>query len=213
MNTPVAAIAPAKLAFPVTQLGATSKPKSATLYNSGIATLTLKENVSGDYAISANTCGTTLLSGANCAVSVTFTPTDINTRAGTLTFTDNATVPTQRVSLTGTGTDVKLAPANLSFGTVKVGQTSSPQTVTVTNISKVNSVTFSSIGLGGTDAGDFVISSNTCPPPSKSLGPGKTCKVGLEFKPTTTGTRNASLLFTDDGGGSPQKAALSGTGN
>ena len=213
MNTPAPAIAPTKLTFPVTQLGATSKPKSATLYNSGIATLTPKENVSGDYAISANTCGATLPSGANCSVSVTFTPTNINTRTGALTFTDNATVPTQKVSLTGIGTEVKLSPTSLNFGTVKVGNTSAPQTVTVTNLSTVNSVTFSSIGLGGTDAGDFLISSNTCPPPTKSLGPGKTCKVGVEFKPTTTGARSAALQFTDDGGGSPQKAALRGTGN
>jgi hypothetical protein len=210
MNTPAAAIAPTKLAFPVTQLGATSKPKSATLYNSGIATLTPKENVTGDYAISANTCGTTLLSGANCSVSVTFTPTDINTRIGALTFTDNATVRTQKVSLKGTGTEVKLSPTSLSFGAVKVGTTSPPQTVTVTNISTINNLNFTTIGLGGTDPGDFLISSNTCP---KSLAPGKNCKVGVEFKPTMTGARNATLLFTDDGGGSPQKVALSGTGN
>jgi len=213
MNTPAPAIAPTRLAFPVTQLGATSKPKSATLYNSGIATLTPKENVTGDYAISANTCGSTLLSGANCSVSVTFAPTDINARIGALTFTDNATVRTQKVSLSGTGTEVKLSPTRLSFGAVKVGTTSPPQTVTVTNISTVNNLTFTSINLGGTDPGDFLISSNTCPPPTKSLGPGMTCKVGVEFKPTTTGVRSATLLFTDDGGGSPQKVGLSGTGD
>jgi hypothetical protein len=213
MNTPVAAISPSRLAFPVTHLGTTSKPKSATLYNSGIATLTPKESVTGDYAISSNGCPTALPSGSNCSVSVAFTPTDINARIGALTFTDNATVPAQKVSLSGTGTEVKLSPTSLNFGAVKVGNTSQPQTVTVTNLSKVNSVTFSSIGLGGADAGDFLISSNTCPPPTKSLGPGKSCKVGVEFKPTTTGTRNATLLFTDDGGGSPQKVGLSGTGN
>jgi len=178
MNTPVAAISPVKLAFPVTDLGVTSKPKSATLYNSGIATLTLKESISGDFAISANTCGTTLLSGANCSVSVTFKPTDINTRTGALTFTDNATVPTQKVSLTGVGTEVKLSPTSLNFGTVKVGNTSAPQTVTVTNLSTVNSVTFSSIALGGTDAGDFLISSNTCPPPNQETGTGKDLQGG-----------------------------------
>jgi hypothetical protein len=212
MNTPVAAISPVKLVFPVTDLGATSKPKSTTLYNSGIATLTPKENVSGDFAVSANTCGTTLVSGANCSVSVTFTPTNINTRVGALTFTDNATVPTQKVALTGVGTEVKLSPASLNFGNQKVGTTSAPQTVTVTNLSTVNSVTFSSIGLAGTDAGDFLISSNTCPAPNKSLGPGKICKVGVEFKPTKTGGRSGALQFTDDGGGSPQNASLSGTG-
>jgi VCBS repeat protein/centrosomal CEP192-like protein len=213
MNTPAAAIAPTRLSFPVTQLAVTSKPKTTTLYNSGIATLTPSAKISGDFAISSNGCTNPVLSGANCSVSATFTPTDIDTRAGALTFTDNATVNTQKVALTGTGTEVKLVPTKLSFGTVKVGQTSSPQTVTVTNISTVNSVTFSSIGLGGTDAGDFLISSNSCPPPSKSLGPGKSCKVGMEFKPTVVGVRNALLAFTDDGGGSPQNVPLSGTGN
>jgi len=213
LNTPAAALSPATLAFPATDIGATSQPKSATLYNSGIATLTPKENASGDFAISANTCGATLLSGGNCSVSVTFKPTNINTRTGAITFTDNASPSPQKVNLIGTGTAVKLAPSSLRFGNQKVGTTSAAQKITVTNLSTVDSVTFSSIGLAGADAGDFLISSNTCPPPSKSLGPGKSCDVGVEFKPTKTGARNAVLQFTDNGGGSPQSAALSGTGD
>ena len=102
--------------------------------------------------------------------------------------------PTQKVGLTGTGTEVKLSPTSLSFGTLKVGNTSQPQTATVTNLSTVNNLTLSSIALGGTDPGDFLISSNTCPPPTKSLGPGQNCKVGVEFKPTATGARDATLV-------------------
>ena len=213
LSTPVAVVAPGKLTYPLTELGASSAVKSVTLFNSGIATLKPKESVNGDFAISSNTCGATLASGSNCSVGVTFTPTSINTRTGTLTFTDNATVSMQRVSLSGVGTEVNLSSTSLSFGSVKVGTTSAAQTITVTNLSNANSLTFTSVAIGGSDAGDFIVSGNTCPLSPTSLGPLATCQIAIEFAPASTGTRSASLILTDNGGGSPQSVALSGSGN
>ena len=64
------------------------------------------------------------------------------------------------------------------------------------------------IAIQGTNAGDFS-KTTTC---GASLGASASCTVSVTFKPTATGTRTASVLFSDDGGASPQAVTLSGTG-
>jgi hypothetical protein len=41
---------------------------------------------------------------------------------------------------------------------------------------------------------------------------GQSCTVSVTFKPTATGSRSASVNITDNGGDSPQKVDLIGTG-
>jgi two-component sensor histidine kinase len=38
------------------------------------------------------------------------------------------------------------------------------------------------------------------------------CTIQVTFKPTATGARRAVLAFSDNGGGTPQKVTLAGTG-
>jgi hypothetical protein len=112
------------------------------------------------------------------------------------------------VALAGTGTAIKLTPSSLTFGTVAVGNSSPPQTITVTNVSGAT-VTFTSIGVAGLNLADFPITSTTCGP---ALAGGASCTLGITFRPTATGTRKATLKLFDDGGGSPQTSMLKGTG-
>src|SRR5207249_2827527 len=51
--------------------------------------------------------------------------------------------------------------------------------------------------------------SNTC---GSSVNAGASCTISVTFKPTATGTRTASVAVTDNASGSPQTAALSGSG-
>ncbi|WP_239123771.1 discoidin domain-containing protein [Rhizocola hellebori] len=74
-----------------------SNPSSTAVAISGIAT-------SGDFA-RTTTCGATLNPGANCSVSVTFTPTASGTRSGQLSIGSNAQGNPHVVNLTGTGFD------------------------------------------------------------------------------------------------------------
>jgi Abnormal spindle-like microcephaly-assoc'd, ASPM-SPD-2-Hydin len=208
-GTPAVTLSATKLSFPKTVIGVTSKPKSVTLSNTGTATLNISSiTASGDFAISNKTCGATVSAGTSCAVSVTFKPTAKGARQGNLTFTDNALTSPQIVALAGTGTTIKLTPSSLTFGTVAVGNSSPPQTITVTNVSAAT-VTFTSIGVAGLNPADFPITSTTCGP---ALAGGASCTLGMTFKPTATGTRKATLKLFDDGGGSPQTLMLKGTG-
>ena len=207
--TPAVTLSAAKLSFPKTIIGVTSKPKSVTLTNTGTAPLNISSiAVSGDFAISSKTCGTTVGAGTSCAVSVTFAPTAKGSRQGNLTFSDNAQGSPHIVALAGTGTAIKLTPSSLNLGTVTVGNSSSPQTITVINVSNAT-VTFTSIGIAGLNPADFLIASSTC---GASLGGGASCTLSVRFKPTATGLRNGTLQVKDDGGGSPQTATLKGTG-
>ena len=208
-GAPTVTLSTAKLSFPKTVIGVTSKSKSVTWTNTGTATLNISSiAASGDFAISNNTCGATVSAGASCAVSVTFTPTAKGSRQGNLTFNDNAPGSPQIVALVGTGTAIKLTPSSLNLGTVTVGNSSSPQTITVTNVSNAT-VTFTSIGVAGLNPADFPITSNTC---GLTLAGGSSCTLGIRFKPIATGIRNGTLQVKDNGGGSPQTAALKGTG-
>ena len=208
-NTPAVALSATNLAFGKRVLGTTSTAKVIKLTNTGTSTLNISSiTINGDFAISAKTCGTTVAAGANCTVSVTFRPTAIGIRNGTLTFNDDAPTNPQTVALTGTGTQISLSPVSLSFGTVAVGTTSAAKSVTVTNVG-TTPVTFSGFSIAGTNPGDYQISANTC---GTSLAAGGSCTVGVVFKPTAVGTRKAILRAADNGGGSPQTASLTGVG-
>jgi hypothetical protein len=206
---PVVTLSVTKLTFPKRVLGTTSPAKLVKLTNTGTGTLNISSiAISGDFAISAKTCGSTVAAGASCTVSVTFTPTAINTRTGTLTFTDDANPATQTVALSGIGTAISLSPTSLNFGTLAVGTTSAAKSITVHNAG-TSTVTFTGFSIAGTNPGDYLISGNTC---GASLAGGGSCTVSLQFKPTAAGTRKGTLRVADNGGGSPQTAALTGVG-
>ncbi|HEX4486251.1 MAG TPA: choice-of-anchor D domain-containing protein, partial [Terriglobales bacterium] len=105
---PKATVSPSSLSFGNQTNHTTSAAKPVTLTNSGTGALTISSvSFSGsnasDFAVSGNTCGSSLAQGASCTISVTFTPSSKNSRSATLKITDNAQSPTQSVPLSGTG--------------------------------------------------------------------------------------------------------------
>jgi Abnormal spindle-like microcephaly-assoc'd, ASPM-SPD-2-Hydin/Beta-propeller repeat len=142
-TAPGVGLAPTTLAFGNQLVNTTSAAKTVTLTNTGNAALTISSiTPSGDFAVSNNPCGASLAAGANCMISVTFTPTVAGARTGTLTITDNAGGSPQMVSLTGTGTspapDFTLSAAPTTV-TVAQGAVSTPVTITVNPTNGFNS--------------------------------------------------------------------------
>jgi hypothetical protein len=126
-----------------------------------------------------------------------------------LQITDNGVNSPQNVSLSGVGTAVSLSVKKLTFGMMAVGTSSAAKDITVTNVGTVSvSFTGTRVNIAGTNPQDFS-QTNTC---GASLGAGQSCTVSVTFKPTATGSRSASVNITDNGGGSPQKVDLFGTG-
>jgi len=101
-----------------------------------------------------------------------------------------------------------LLPASLTFSSQLVGTMSSPQSVTLTAVGS-GDLRVQSGGLAGSNPDDFHVSTANCS--GGSLHPGATCTIGITFAPTAPGTRTAILRVADDGAGSPQQVALTGS--
>jgi hypothetical protein len=83
-----------------------------TLTNTGTATLSGIGMAAGGGFAETNTCGSSLVAGAQCTISVTFAPAIVGPYSGTVAIDDNAGSGTQFVMLSGTGTLPATPPGN-----------------------------------------------------------------------------------------------------
>lgn len=213
-GTPSGSVSPTSLSFAATAVGTTAPAQSVTLTNSGNAALTVSSVAigggnAGDFA-ETNTCGSSIAASATCAVSVTFKPSAIGSRAGTLTLADNdLSNGTLNIALSGTGSGATAvtSPAALAFGLDNVG-TALALPLTLTNNGNA-ALAITSLTIAGTNANEFA-QTNTC---GSSLTAGSTCTVTVTFTPANVGARSASLNLSDNAVGNPSQAiALTGTG-
>ena len=203
---PVASLSTTTLTFPTTTVAATSPAQTITITNTGGAGLTISNvTVTGNFA-QTNNCPTSLVGGASCSVSVTFTPTAPGNLYGTVVITDNAGNSPQTITLSGIGAAapvVSLSSTSLTFTSQALGSTSAPQTITMTNTGTA-ALTITSI----TVTGDFAALS-TC---GTSLAPAASCAINVTFTPTAAGSRTGLLTITDNAASSPQVVNLGGGG-
>ena len=97
-----------KLGKVVFGLGASSKPKKVTISNKSKTTpVTFSSIVASDDFAMVSRCGATIGPRRRCSVSVTFTPSALGKRDGTLTITSNANNSPSSVGLSGIGTQPK----------------------------------------------------------------------------------------------------------
>jgi hypothetical protein len=104
---------------------------------------------------------------------------------------------------------VTFAPASLTFAARDVGTTSAAQTITATNNGD-QPLFFNNVATTGNTL-DFTIGTDDCI--GTTLAPGASCGISVTFSPTATGTRTASVVYTDNAPGSPQSVPLTGTGS
>jgi uncharacterized repeat protein (TIGR03803 family) len=99
-----ATLTPSSAVYGKQKMGTSSMPKTFTLANNqSVALTSIAISTTGDFAVSATTCGTSLAAKQKCTTSVTFTPTQTGTRIGQLTVSDSANNSPQTASLRGTG--------------------------------------------------------------------------------------------------------------
>ena len=212
---PSASLSRASLTFPSQITGVASSPQDVTLTNNGNAALTIAGITvtganAGDFS-QTNTCGSSLAAGANCTISVTFTPATTGTLTASISIADNASGSPQTISLTGTGAaaapSVSLAPTSIAFSSQTVGMTSAAQNITLTNTGTAL-LNITGITIAGTNAGDFS-QTNTC---GSSLTANAFCTIAVTFTPAAAGGFAASVSIADNASGSPQTVSLTGTG-
>jgi len=148
--------------------------------------------------------------GASCTSTVFFKPSITGHETVTMVYYGNFTLVKQGLLINGDGTAVKVSPTSLNFGTVKVGTSSSPKTVTFQNAGStplaITSVTF-------TGANNDWTQTNTCNFPGGSVPANSTCTFSVVFTPGGTGARSATMNIGNGDPTGPQHVSLSGTGN
>lgn len=178
-------VSPTTVTFSLQGTGTTSAAQVITLTNNGNQTTTLSSitvsNNPSEYAM-VSTCGGTLAVGAQCTLSVTFTPTAAGTRNGTITIQSNATPNTLNISLTGTAL---LRPANDDFAAAQVltGTFSQSGIDTRGATKQTSDPTPSQVCVGGVDGfGPFFTNNNT---------------IWYKFTPTSSGTMSLDTIGAD----------------
>ncbi len=128
---------------------------------------------------------------------------DVVRNVENLQFTDTTVslVPTPAASITA---------ASLTFNNQNTGTTSAARAITVTN-SGTAPLSVSGVTLGGTDAGEFVITNNLCASPV-TVSPGFSCEIFVAFAPTSAGSKTATVTISHNAAGSPSVLTLTGTG-
>lgn len=220
-------LTPSALCFQATLIGQTtsascqsgpapSQVQSIVIADTGGVAETLTSiSITGDFAIAANTCGSSLAPANtpndSCTINITFTPTASGNRTGVLTVTGSSGA--QTAQLVGTGqnpaTDV-LTPVSLSFASQVIGTVSPTQQLTLTNN---GDQALESIAVESSTT-DF-IAANDC---GTTLGGHSSCAILVSFLPATIGVENGTLTVSDviaeatSSSTHTQMVALAGTG-
>jgi hypothetical protein len=213
---PVLNASPTSVSFGGQKVGTTSSDSTVHVTNTGDADLVLEDVTASD-----TTSGSTGEFSANdgcpvdpdpvpaggCDITVTFTPASAGPKTGVLSIPSNDPASPTAVSLTGNGTVPQASvDATVSFATPR--NTALAQDVKLKNIGNAE-LDVASATLTG-DA-TFSITGGDCD--GAHLQPGGSCSAQITFLPTTAGTSNATVTFTDDDGSvadSTQVVALQG---
>jgi chitodextrinase len=192
---PVASLSATNLAFASRPIGSTSPTQIVTLTNVGTAPMTISSIAvggvnNGDFAQS-NTCGPGLAPSASCSISVTFTPAAVGARSGDITIADNAAGAPHRITLSGSGGSLSIAPRT-SVLTPNLAQQ-------FTTAGGTSGVTWSVDGVQGGSAASGTITAGGSYVPPGTIGMHTvtvTTSDGLQASSATVYVTNHPGVFT-----------------
>jgi hypothetical protein len=213
-GSPSASLSPASVSFGSVIITQSSSPTVVTLTNVGTATMNISSialtGTNASEFSQTTTCGATLAQTASCTISVTFGPVSVGAKSASLVVTSDATNSPNSVSLTGTGINgpiASFAPALVTFNGIKIGLSSVPVTIVLTNTGGAT-MNISSLTLSGTNPGDFSLGT-TC---GATLGVSASCNINVTFTPLLQGVRNATVRLASNTANGVDTAPVSGTG-
>jgi hypothetical protein len=203
------ALSPDQLSFGDHEIGTTTYPLGLTAKNNGKVAVTII-GVSLDNASEfseTHTCAGSLSPGAQCFISVQFSPLVVGARpAMVIVNYTRAGDPAQlssQAALIGKGSapSLRILPPRLDFSEQMVGSTSVVRTLLLT-ADPDNPVKIPAVSA----AGDFTVSPLTC-----DLKPAAACTLSVTFTPKKVGVTSGSLTIANDKG-SAQVVMLTGVG-
>jgi len=185
--------------FPTQLIDTSSGERTVTLTNTGATAISIRSVVVAGNFRSSNTCGGVVAPGARCDVNAAFEPRRPGPLTGTITLDDTASPKPQVIDLSGLCTPLQVSSTEISFGDQKVGTTSPPKELMVTNKGRA-AVTFNGFNIGFGNYLDFSVAGQTC---GTQLSAGSSCAVQITFSPTNSGSRYSYLQVNIVGGGKP----------
>lgn len=203
-GTFIGGLTPSSLTFAATTIGSTSDAQNIVVSNTGSILGSVGGFIAtGDFVMTANTCGPALAPHTSCTVSIAFKPTSSGARSGTFSLTSDSGPLT--ASLSGTGTTVAtdtLSTSSLTFSATLLNITSAAQAITLRNDGDVALTLISASILSG----DFAVT-HGC---GTALAAHSSCSLQITFTPRTVGQQIGVLSVRDALG--TQTVTLTGTG-
>ncbi|ANB19696.1 Endonuclease/exonuclease/phosphatase [Dokdonella koreensis DS-123] len=198
---------PAYVDFHNVQPGS-SATRTVTLGNIGThaATGLLFTAPEAGVSVDTSACGATLAPGADCSITLTYAPSATGPLADSWGV---STLESATTHLTMLGAAVpplqgaSVSEETLDFGTVDVGTTSAPRTLTVTNTS-----TAAAMLWFAWDVPSFLVDTRTC----DFLAAGASCQITVRYKPIDVTPLATSLRISSPNPLIEANVALSGRG-
>ncbi len=214
-------LTPQRRAFATRTLGTVSSTVTTVVTNRGteplsVAGVTLGGADPTDFQLVSQTCtaASPLASGTSCSIAYAYAPASAaGDHAATITVTDDTTRGSHDIPLTGTATTpiatLSIENSVIDFGTIELGALSANQTTTVTSTGTIP-LDVAAVSLGGAQAADFSIVSQTCT--TAPIAVGASCTVTTRFAPKAAGTRAAVVTLDDNTTVGSNDLSLSGVG-
>jgi hypothetical protein len=196
VGIPIAGLSVPSLNFGNQVAGIASAAQTVQLSNTGdgaLANIAISFTGAnpGDFS-QTNNCGTSVAGGANCTISVVFTPQAVGGRSATLSIADNAAGAPQTVALTGNGIAPFALTATGTTASVQAGASATyPLTVTAAQGTSLASVV--ALACSG-------------------LPTGSTCSFNPANVAAGATTQNITLTVATTPKSSPAHASLAGRG-
>ena len=195
---------PTALNFGSQATGTTSAAQDVTVSNPVSSAASVSSiSVSGPFA-ETNNCGSSIAANGSCSVAVTYSPTASGSATGTLTI--NAGGVTDTVALSGSGIApgpvLNANPASLAFPATIVGDSTSSQSVTITNTG-TSAATVSGVSVSGP-----FTETNNC----SSVAVNASCTATVTYHPTAAGSSTGTLTVNSNANNSPTTVGLTGSG-
>jgi len=190
-------------------VSSTSATTTVVLNNGSANAITVNSIASSSNQFPMNhTCPlspNTLAAGASCNINLTFAPTSMGDKSGTVTVTDTGSGSPRTINVSGTGTLIlaNFNPTSVDFGGHVSGRNTIPKSFTLTNGGNLN-MTISNIAV----AGNYSMS-HDCP---GSLAASASCTITVTFLNTAPpGAANGTVAVTSNAPGSPHTVNLTAT--
>jgi hypothetical protein len=160
---PIANLNPNPVNFAAQVVGTMSVSQVVTVTNAGDGPLNFTQiAASGDF-VETNTCNAPLTPGSSCEITITFEPTAMGNRAGSISIADNAAGSPQTISVSGVGQ----AAADFSVGAASGSSTA--QTISAGQSAKFNLLLTPSGSFTGTVNLTCILSPMVNPAPTCAL--------------------------------------------